>query len=179
MFSVFPLSRWVDLTFNLTPCCQSPLAVTGNNLLTSLIVDTIIGLLCYVGFVLWRKDFSIYSRRLSIPNTARRPPPLKLRGHWRLWSWLIPTWNLPDLQLLRSSGFDALVAVRVVSFGIPLLIPYVVLGVGVLIPVNYHGGYLEQQAQDANDTSYISSSNISYEFLRISISNIPPGSSLL
>ena len=154
-------------------------SVSGNNLVTALVVDTIIGLLCYIGFVLWRSSFSIYSRRKWLPNRIRRPPKLHLQGHWRIWSWLIPTWNVPDIELLRSSGFDALVAVRIVSFGIPLFIPYVVLGIAVLLPVNYHGGYLAEEAEKDGNSDSASSGNLTYEFLRLSISNIKPSSSLL
>lgn len=60
-------------------------SVSGQNLLTSLVVDSIIGLLCYAGFVLWRGSFPVYHGREILPGVRRRPPPLKLGGHWQIW----------------------------------------------------------------------------------------------
>ena len=43
------------------------------------------------------------------PHVERKPPAMKLKGHHRLWSWLKPVFSVPDEELLRSSGLDALV----------------------------------------------------------------------
>ncbi len=64
-------------------CGTAP--VTGGNLVVSLVLDTVLGILCYVGFVLWRGAFGLYHGRDYLPGVAERPPALKLRGHWQLW----------------------------------------------------------------------------------------------
>jgi hypothetical protein len=58
--------------------------------------------------------FRVYFNRLVSPfvSEKQRPPPLQLRGHYRLWSWLIPVFKLPDGELLESAGLDALVRTR-------------------------------------------------------------------
>lgn len=144
--------------------------VTGDNLITSLVVDTIIGVLCYSGFVLFRGKFKVYSARLSADGVRFRPPAMRLTGHWRLWSWLLPTWSLTDHDFLVTAGFDAFVSTRVVAFGTALFLPLTILGIGILLPVNYAVG----DALGAGD-----SSNLTYTFLRMTISNIEFGSSLL
>ena len=59
--------------------------VSGRNLATSLVIDTAIGLICYAGWCLWRGSFTVYHAREVLPGVRRRPPPLKLGGHWQLW----------------------------------------------------------------------------------------------
>ena len=49
------------------------------------VLDAIIGLLCYVGFVVWRGRFKIYTARLVLPGVKRRPPAMRVDGHRRLW----------------------------------------------------------------------------------------------
>lgn len=49
------------------------------------VMDVIVGLLCYIGFVVWRGRFKIYFARLVLPGVRHRPPAMRLDGHWRLW----------------------------------------------------------------------------------------------
>jgi len=44
---------------------------------------------------------------------------------------LIPTWQLSDKEFLASAGFDALVSVRVVAFGVALFLPITFFGIAV------------------------------------------------
>lgn len=69
-----------------------PLALTccthlhpGDNIVTGLVINFLIGLACYIGFVLWRGRFKIYYARLVLPQVRLKPPPLRLGGHWQLW----------------------------------------------------------------------------------------------
>jgi hypothetical protein len=77
--------------------------------------------------------FQIYFARLVSPKVPawRRPPPLDLRGLRRLWSWLTPVFSLSDGALLESAGLDALVAQRVLGFGVLAMLPLSILGVAV------------------------------------------------
>ena len=61
----------------------------------------------------------------------QRPPPMELRGHHRIWSWLVPVWQVGDEELLRMVGLDALVAQRTVGFGVALLLPIMVASIGM------------------------------------------------
>jgi hypothetical protein len=88
--------------------------------------------------------------------------------------------GVSDKEFLASAGFDALVSVRVLSYGIALFVPLTIFGIGVLLPINYTGGYLEQD-YDALDSSTSSNSTTNYTlvFLKMTISNIENGSPLL
>lgn len=43
------------------------------------------------------------------PHVTRKPPRMKLTGHHRIWSWLVPVFTISDEELVRSAGLDALV----------------------------------------------------------------------
>jgi hypothetical protein len=151
--------------------CAKP--VSGTDIVTSLVVNACIGLLCFTGFVLWRASIPIYSARRRLPGVRARPPPMPLAGLCRLWSWLAPVAGVSDAALLRSSGLDAFLAVRVSAFGVALFAPLALAGALVLIPVNYTASNAYAAGGAAfNDT-------LSKTFLRITISNIPNGSGLL
>jgi len=84
-----------------------------------------------------------------------------------------PLRSVSDKEFLASAGLDALVSVRVLAYGIALFVPFTILGIGVLLPVNYTAGYLEQDLPEAD------SDNLTLVFLKMTISNIENGSPLL
>lgn len=139
-----------------------------------------------------------------LPQVSRKPPPLQLHGHRRLWGWLLPVFRVSDEELVRSAGLDALIGVsggdcsdaclstcsearwirregllrgaegaasasgwgrvpgssasqragkpvacaaaasilqvRIISFGVILFLPMTVVGLAVLLPINYTSG---------------------------------------
>ena len=151
-------------------------SVTGENVLTAIILDAILGILCYIGFVLWRGYFPVYRGREILPGVRYRPPKLSLKTHRRFWTWMIPTFKVTDSEFLKSAGLDALVAVRILSYGIALFIPVGLFGIAILLPINYtSNGLIEQGDAPANVTD----SNLTYLFLRMTISNMPNGSDLM
>eukprot|EP00890_Picochlorum_soloecismus_P002178 jgi/Picsp_1/2961/NSC_01185-R1_erd4-related membrane protein len=150
--------------------------VTGENVVTSIILDVILGVLCYIGFVLWRGYFTVYRGREILPGVRNRPPKLSIKGWKRFYTWMIPAMKVDDAEFIASAGIDALVAVRVLSYGGLLFIPVGLAGIAILLPINYTGDYFVQTGAVGNDTS---SSNLTYLFLRMTISNIENGSSVL
>ena len=86
-----------------------PLAVAGQNIIVGLVINTVLGLACYFGFVLFRSRFGIYYKRLLMRGLASPPPVMRLGGWAQLYSWLIPVFTVSDAELLRSCGLDALV----------------------------------------------------------------------
>ncbi|PSC69350.1 ERD4-related membrane [Micractinium conductrix] len=136
-------------------------------------VNLIIGLLIYLGFVLFRakKGFEFYHARLLLPNVSRKPPQLRLHGHQRLWGWLLPVFKVSDEELVRSAGLDALIGVRIISFGVMLFLPMTIGSLAVLLPVNFTSDFYKQSAeQDHVMDEYTS------VFMRMTISNISQGS---
>ena len=57
----------------------------GQNLLTGIVVDLVIGGLCLLGFVVWRRTFPIYQARLYNSDARFRPAELRVDGHRRIW----------------------------------------------------------------------------------------------
>ncbi|KAK2078620.1 hypothetical protein QBZ16_003460 [Prototheca wickerhamii] len=170
----FSLGHDNDACINQTsPICFNT-AVSGQNIITGLWFNTIIGLVLLLLFIWLRGVFRFYQARLLSPHVERKPPAMKLKGHHRLWSWLKPVFSVPDEELLRSSGLDALVATRIIGFGVTLLAPMAVLGVTVLLPINYVDDYYETSAR-ANDLT----DRFTSVFSRLTMSNIRPGSPLM
>ena len=116
-------------------------------------MNTIIGAVCYMGFVLLRgfKDFSFYEARLHLPNVSHKPPAMRLRGLSRLYSWLVPVFKVTDEEFVLSAGLDALVAVRIISFGVMLFLPMTLLAMAILIPINYTSDWYQYEASQNVD----------------------------
>jgi hypothetical protein len=108
-----------------------------------------------------------------LPQVSRKPPQLELHGHRRLWGWLLPVFRVTDEELVRSAGLDALIAVRIISFGVILFLPMTVVGMAVLLPINYTSDYYKQYAEEEGMDEYTS------VFMRMTISNIRQRSPLL
>ena len=150
--------------------------VSGQNILSAIVIDAILGFLCYIGFVLWRGFFPVYRGREILPGVRHRPPKLSLKSHNRYWNWILPAFKISDSEFLKSAGLDALVAVRILSYGLALFIPVGLLGIAILLPVNYTSTGL---VDDGQAPEGVTNSNLTYLFLRMTISNIPNGSSLM
>lgn len=151
-------------------------SVSGENVLSAIIIDAILGVLCWIGFVLWRGFFPVYRGREILPGVRHRPPKLSLKGHRRYWNWMIPSFKISDAEFLKSAGLDALIAVRILSYGLALFLPVGILGVAILIPVNYTSDGLKVDNQAPENAT---NGNLTYFFLRLTISNIPNGSDLM
>jgi hypothetical protein len=149
---------------------------TGDNIITAIVIDAILGWLCWVGFVLWRGFFPVYRGREILPGVRYRPPALSLKGIGRYWNWMWPSFGVTDAEFLKSAGLDALVAVRILSYGLALFLPVGALAIAILIPVNYTANGL---VEDGAVPSNVSEGNLTYVFARMTMSNIPNGSSLL
>uniref|UniRef100_A0A1D2A6U9 ERD4-related membrane protein n=1 Tax=Auxenochlorella protothecoides TaxID=3075 RepID=A0A1D2A6U9_AUXPR len=156
-----------------SPICFNT-AVSGQNIITGLWFNAIIGIVMLGLFIAWRGTFSFYQARLDSPHVTRKPPRMKLTGHHRIWSWLVPVFTISDEELVRSAGLDALVATRIIGFGVTLFAPMTVLAVAVLLPINYGERYYASQAKaDAVSDTFTS------VFIQLTISNVHPRSSLM
>jgi hypothetical protein len=156
-----------------SPICYNT-SISGANIITNLWFSSILGLICYLGFVAFRGKFRLYQARLNMPTVTHKPPAMRLNGLYRWWSWLVPVFTVSDEELLKSSGMDALIAVRVLSFGITVLLPITLAAMAILIPINYTDNYYKKSSQQAGlEDEY------STVFIRLTMSNITPGSSVL
>ena len=67
-----------------SPICYNT-SISGANLITNLWFSAVLGALCYLGFVLFRTKFRFYQARLDMGVVTHKPPPMKLKGMYRLW----------------------------------------------------------------------------------------------
>jgi hypothetical protein len=68
--------------------------VSGNNIVSAIVIDAILGILCWVGFVLWRGFFPVYRGREILAGVRYRPPALSLKGIGRYWNWMWPSFGV-------------------------------------------------------------------------------------
>jgi len=157
-----------------SPICYNT-SISGANIITNLWFSAILGLLCYLAFVMFRTKFRLYQARLHMPTVTHKPPQLKLSAwHHRWWSWVVPVFRVSDEELLKSAGMDALIAVKILYFGILCFLPITLAAMAILIPINYTDDYYSSTAQaDGLSDTY------STVFIRLTMSNIRPGSSVL
>ena len=80
--------------------------------------------------------------------------------------------TVSDEFLLKSAGMDALIAVRILSFGILVFLPITIGAVAILIPINYTDNYYKKSSTGMQD-------EYSTIFIRLTMSNITPKSHLL
>jgi Late exocytosis, associated with Golgi transport len=132
--------------------------------------SSLLGLLCYIGFVVFRTKFRLYFARLDMPQVSRKPPEMRTDGHHRFWSWLVPVFAVSDDDLLASAGLDALVAMRIISFGMMLFLPVTIVVTAILLPINYNDNYYTNEAEDGNYQD-----DYTTVFIRLTMSNLTPG----
>lgn len=165
----------IDAANNFT--CSSltcyDISVSGQSVLQALYTNIAIGAFFFFLFVAFR-TCPVYIAKLKIPNIKHRPPPMTLNGIKRLYSFITPIFYVSDRELLRIAGMDALLWVRITAFAVALFVPISIICLVVIIPVNYiAGNFIETQV------GLESYSDLTYSFLRTTMSNISHDSSLM
>ncbi|CAI7791630.1 unnamed protein product, partial [Closterium sp. NIES-53] len=97
---------------------------------------------------------------------------LSLRSYRSAFSWVGVALAMPERELIAHAGLDNVVFLHALKLGFKIFGPILIVAAAVLVPVNYLGGGLQQQAQSDPDLTY---SDIDM----LSIANIPNQSSLL
>ncbi|PON49714.1 Calcium-dependent channel [Trema orientale] len=109
-----------------------------------------------------------YARRLSNDMSFQMihfEPSFTLRRFLPSVSWISRAFRVSETEILHNSGLDALVVIRLFKFGIKFFVVCSIVGIAVLLPVNYNG-------QDAPSRS-------DYSMDSFTISNITSGSNRL
>ncbi|XP_009354442.2 CSC1-like protein At3g54510 [Pyrus x bretschneideri] len=117
-----------------------------------------------------------YPRRLSESNcqSHRRIPdfddnyassPVGFRRFLPSVTWISRAFRVSEDEILQSNGLDALIIIRLFKFGIRFFVVCSLIGLVVLVPVNYNGDGLTARSDHSLDF--------------FSISNISPGSNRL
>ena len=148
------------------------------DLVIAFIVQSCLGFLFFLAFGWIRDDLIIYRTRLVHPNcSAVRPPRLPVGQPYykRVFSWIAPVIRIRQSELLATAGLDALMFDKVMSWGIMFFGPLVVMGIGIILPVNFFGGVI----QNNEDPDNVANEDFSLEFMRMTMGNVQQNSSLL
>ncbi|THU62612.1 hypothetical protein C4D60_Mb01t06940 [Musa balbisiana] len=98
-------------------------------------------------------------------NFIKKFVNLDCRTYLRFLNWMPAALRMPEPELIDHAGLDSAVYIRIYLLGLKIFAPIAVLAFGVLVPVNWTGGTLENN----KDLTF---SDID----KLSISNIQPGS---
>ncbi|KAJ8493176.1 hypothetical protein OPV22_014897 [Ensete ventricosum] len=98
-------------------------------------------------------------------NFIKKFVNLDCRTYLRFLNWMPAALRMPEPELIDHAGLDSAVYIRIYLLGLKIFAPISVLAFGVLVPVNWTGGTLENN----KDLTF---SDID----KLSISNIQPGS---
>jgi len=132
----------------------------------------IIGCLCILFFIIFRRGIKLYQTRLYLANVSYKPPEMKLTGFARLWSWMVPIATVKEEELISSCGLDSYMIVQVAWLGFLMFLPITVLGCTMLLPTYMTQNYLDQQHSEGKVASPSTS------FSRATMGNLPRGSPL-
>ncbi|KAL6129638.1 hypothetical protein ACLB2K_072987 [Fragaria x ananassa] len=123
-----------------------------------------------------------YPRRLSQSQSSQRNRnnvpsfngSLTPRRFLPSLSWISRAYRVSEDEILETGGLDALIIIRLFKFGIKFFLVCSLIGLAVLLPVNYSG---QGQLAKSRQQSYQALSRHSLDLF--SISNIEPGSNRL
>lgn len=106
--------------------------------------------LCVLFFTLYsvlRKqpsNYEVYIPRLVAEGSSKRRSRFNLERLIPSPGWVKRAWNLTEEELLSSSGLDAVVFMRVITFSLKVFCFAGILGLFVLLPINCTGGLLSE-----------------------------------
>ncbi|KAM4132968.1 hypothetical protein ACJW30_01G292300 [Castanea mollissima] len=131
--------------------------------------------LCFLFFTLYsilRKqpgNVNVYAPRLVAEGKAQQRGRFNLESLLPTAGWVKKAWQPSEDELLSIVGFDAVVFMRIITFSLKVFSVAGVLGVFILLPINYVGTQLSEDSSDLSKKSLDS----------FSISNVNDGSNRL
>ncbi|KAM3761761.1 hypothetical protein ACB098_01G292800 [Castanea mollissima] len=131
--------------------------------------------LCFFFFTLYsilRKqpgNVNVYAPRLVAKGKAQQRDRFNLESLLPTAGWVKKAWQPSEDELLSIVGFDAVVFMRIITFSLKVFSVAGVLGVFILLPINYVGTQLSEDSSDLSKKSLDS----------FSISNVNDGSNRL
>ncbi|KAF3444800.1 hypothetical protein FNV43_RR14493 [Rhamnella rubrinervis] len=141
-------------------------------LLTSVGINLGLCLLFFTLYSILRKqpgNVRVYAPRLVAEGEAQRTGHFNFESLLPTAGWVRRAWQPSEDQLLSTLGLDAVVFMRIFVFSLRVFAFAVVVGVFILIPVNYLGNQLSEDFSDLPNKSLDS----------FSISNVDVGSNRL
>ncbi|KAG9443657.1 hypothetical protein H6P81_014997 [Aristolochia fimbriata] len=101
-----------------------------------------------------------YARRLSKQELISFPPLFTLYRFIPSVSWIGRALLLSDDEILQACGLDALVVIRLFKFGINFFVPCSVVGLFILLPVNYTSRHGTSRSKSSPSMDAFTISNV-------------------
>ncbi|XP_054816533.1 CSC1-like protein At3g54510 isoform X1 [Prosopis cineraria] len=101
-----------------------------------------------------------YARRLAHRHSIPVPPAFFLARFIPSVSWIPRAYRVTEDEIIQTSGLDALVVIRLFKFGIKFFAVCTLVGLVVLLPVNYGGGDVSERNHYSMDSFTISNISI-------------------
>ncbi|KAK2636143.1 hypothetical protein Ddye_030935 [Dipteronia dyeriana] len=142
-------------------------------LLTSLAINSGLCVLFFVLYSILRKqpsNYEVYIPRLLAEGSSKRRSRFNLERLIPSPGWVRRAWKLTEEELLSSSGLDAVVFMRIITFSLKVFSLAGIIGIFIILPVNCSGTAL-------STIDFTDFSNNSLDVF--SISNIESGSQRL
>ncbi|KAH1031379.1 hypothetical protein J1N35_043553 [Gossypium stocksii] len=142
-------------------------------LLTSVGINSGLCVLFFTLYSILRKqptNYEVYIPRLIAEGSSKRRSHFNLERLIPSPGWVKRAWKLSEEELLSTSGLDAVVFMRVITFSLRVFLFAGVIGIFVLLPVNCSGDQL-------HDIDFADLSNNSLDVF--TISNLSSGSKRL
>nr|XP_027098170.1 CSC1-like protein HYP1 isoform X2 [Coffea arabica] len=115
-------------------------------------------------------NYHVYAPRLLSDGQSQGSSTFRLERLLPTPDWVRRAWQSSEEELLSSSGLDAVVFMRIITFSLRVITLAVVIGVFILLPVNFSG----DQLHDVNFANLTSSSLDIF-----TVSNVKDGSNRL
>ncbi|XP_044489479.1 CSC1-like protein At1g69450 [Mangifera indica] len=116
-------------------------------LLTSLGINSGLCLLFFTLYSILRKqpiNYEVYIPRLLAEGSSRRRSRFNLERLIPSPGWVRRAWKLTEDDLLESSGLDAVVFMRIITFSLKIFLFAGIIGIFVILPVNCKGTELHE-----------------------------------
>ncbi|KAL5761707.1 hypothetical protein ACOSP7_017971 [Xanthoceras sorbifolium] len=142
-------------------------------LLTSLAINSGLCILFVVLYSILRKqpsNYEVYIPRLLAEGSSKRRSGFNLERLIPSPGWVRRAWKLSEEDRLSSSGLDAVVFMRIITFSLKVFVFAGIVGIFIILPVNCTG-----TAVDEIDFTDLSNNSLDV----FSISNIKSGSQRL
>lgn len=141
------------------------MAASSNAVLTSAILNlciALIGLFVFSFLRTWRKCSLFFNCKANNLNLPVRPEQPKSG----LLAWIPATWNYSEADLIRESGLDTAIYLRLLRFGLEIFFWISLCVLAVILPVNVTGGQVETDLANKPDSPVS-------DFDKLSLSNVP------
>ncbi|KAJ1969973.1 phosphate metabolism protein 7, partial [Dimargaris verticillata] len=147
----------------------SEVSATNNSIETftsALVFNLVVGIVIFLVFCVLRPlNHVVYAPRANLAQADKHPPEI---GNGFI-SWVWPTLRIPDAQVLERTTLDSFMLLRFFQSCLKLFGLFTLLGIGILLPINVHGGGSETGLQALAISNVSEGSNLLWAHLVVTV----------